>query len=50
VTPVELILSFAFPALLILGVPIYVSLGLVGFACAFVLGTPVEVAAQSILN
>jgi len=49
-TNVELILSFLFPVLLILGIPIYVSLGLVGFACAFVLDSPVAVAAQSILN
>lgn len=47
---VEIILSFLFPALLILGVPIYVSLGLVGFAAAFVLDNPMAVAAQSILN
>lgn len=47
---VEIILSFFFPALLILGVPIYVSLGLVGFAAAFVLDNPMAVAAQSILN
>lgn len=47
---VELILGVLFPALLVLGVPIYVALGLVGFAAAFATGSPIPVAAQSILN
>ena len=47
---VELILGVLFPALLVLGVPIYVALGLVGFAAAFATGSPMPVAAQSILN
>ena len=49
-TAVELILGVLFPALLVLGVPIYVALGLVGFAAALATGSPIEVAAQSILN
>lgn len=47
---VELILGVLFPALLVPGVPIYVALGLVGFAAAFATGSPIPVAAQSILN
>lgn len=47
---VQLVLAIVFPALLLLGVPIYVALGLVGFAAAYVTGSPIPVAAQSILN
>jgi C4-dicarboxylate transporter, DctM subunit len=47
---VQLILMILFPSLLLLGVPIYVALGLVGFAAAYISGSPIEVAAQSILN
>ncbi len=47
---IQLILMILFPILLVVGVPIYVALGLTGFAAAYVTGTPLEVASQTILN
>lgn len=49
-TDVQLVLMILFPALLLLGVPIYVALGLVGLTSAYATGSPIPVAAQSILN
>lgn len=47
---VHLILMILFPMLLVIGVPIYAALGLTGFAAAYVSGSPMAVASQSILN
>jgi len=47
---VHLILMILFPMLLVVGVPIYVALGLTGFAAAYVTGSPMQVSSQSILN
>lgn len=47
---VHLILMILFPFLLFIGVPIYASLGLTGFAAAYATGSPMGVASQSILN
>jgi C4-dicarboxylate transporter DctM subunit len=47
---VHLILMILFPFLLFIGVPIYAALGLTGFAAAYVTGSPMGVASQSILN
>ncbi len=49
-TSVQLVLAFILPTLLILGVPIYASLGLTGFAVAFLTNSPMVFASQSILN
>lgn len=47
---IQLVLMVLFPILLVAGVPIYVALGLTGFAAAYVTGSPLEVASQTILN
>jgi len=47
---IQLVLMVLFPILLVVGVPIYVALGLTGFAAAYVTGSPLEVASQTILN
>ncbi len=49
-TPVQLSLAVLFPVLLTLGVPIYVSLGLTGFAVAYFTDSPMVFASQTILN
>jgi C4-dicarboxylate transporter DctM subunit len=47
---VTLILVFVFPLLLILGVPIYVSLGIVGLAISYLTNAPLVFATQNVLN
>lgn len=47
---VTLILVFFFPLLLILGVPIYVSLGIVGLAISYLTNAPLVFATQNVLN
>lgn len=47
---IQLVLMVLFPILLVVGVPIYVALGLTGLAAAYVTGSPLEVASQTILN
>ncbi|MBK5102767.1 MAG: TRAP transporter large permease [Burkholderiales bacterium] len=49
-TPVQLSLAVLFPVLLMLGVPIYASLGLTGFAIAYFTNSPMVFASQTILN
>lgn len=46
----QLSLAVLFPALLVLGVPIYVALGLTGFAVAYFTDSPMVFASQTILN
>ena len=47
---VHLLLMILFPMLLVVGVPIYVALGLTGFAATYFTGSPLQVSSQSILN
>lgn len=47
---IQLALAVLFPLLLLLGVPIYVSLGLTGFAVAWLSDSPMAFASQTILN
>jgi C4-dicarboxylate transporter DctM subunit len=47
---VHLLLMILFPMLLVVGVPIYVALGLTGFAATYFTGSPMQVSSQSILN
>jgi C4-dicarboxylate transporter DctM subunit len=49
-TSTQWALAALFPALLIIGAPIYVSLGLVGLLVAFMTNSPMEFASASILN
>jgi len=49
-TPTQLSLAVLFPILLTIGVPIYVSLGLTGFAVAYFTDSPMQFASQTILN
>ena len=49
-TPTQWCLAVLFPALLVLGVPIYASLGLTGLAVAYVTDSPMTFASQTILN
>lgn len=49
-TATQWCLAALFPALLVLGVPIYASLGLTGFAVAYVTDSPMAFASQTILN
>ncbi|HEY5638035.1 MAG TPA: TRAP transporter large permease [Burkholderiales bacterium] len=46
----QLSLAVLFPALLVLGVPIYAALGLTGFAVAYFTDSPMLFASQTILN
>jgi C4-dicarboxylate transporter DctM subunit len=50
VSATQLCLAVLFPALLVIGAPIYVALGLTGFAVAYVTGSPMVFASQAILN
>jgi len=49
-TPTQLSLAVLFPVLLAIGIPIYVSLGLTGFAVAYFTDSPMQFASQTILN
>lgn len=49
-TATQLSLAVLFPVLLVIGVPIYVSLGLTGFAVAYFTDSPMQFASQTILN
>ena len=49
-TATQWCLAALFPALLVLGVPIYASLGLTGLAVAYVTDSPMTFASQTILN
>tara|TARA_B110000971_G_C20005044_1_gene498692 strand:- start:10 stop:246 length:237 start_codon:yes stop_codon:yes gene_type:complete len=49
-TPTQLTLAVLLPVLLTIGVPIYVSLGLTGFAVAYFTDSPMQFASQTILN
>lgn len=49
-TATQLSLAVLFPALLVLGVPIYAALGLTGFAVAYFTDSPMLFASQTILN
>ena len=49
-TPTQMTLAVLFPVLLTIGVPIYVSLGLTGFAVAYFTDSPMQFASQTILN
>ena len=49
-TPTQMTLAVLFPVLLTIGVPIYVSLGLTGFAVAYSTDSPMQFASQTILN
>lgn len=44
------ILTVVFPLLLILGLPIYVSLGIVGLTISYVTDAPLVFATQNVLN
>lgn len=49
-TSVHLVLLVVFPALLLLGIPIYASLGIVGLILTVLIDTPLVFATQNVLN